>query len=84
MKSDNYNFMNEEAYLDVTLIRCPNCGKLYVDASWYILDMESDIECGICGKEFNTKENIVKRLLLKITLEDEGIRLSYKDINEER
>ncbi len=84
MKSDNYNFMNEDAYLDVTLIRCPNCGKLYIDASWYILDMESDIECGICGKEFNTKENIVKRLLLKITLEDEGVRLSYEEVNEER
>ncbi len=76
--------MSEDAYLDVTMIRCPECGKLYVDASWYILDMESDIECGICGREFNTKDNIVKRILLKITLEEEGrIRISYRDIEDE-
>jgi len=75
--------MNEDAYLDVTLIRCPECGKLYVDASWYIIDMESDIECGICGTQFNTKENIVRRLLLKITVDRDGnISLSYKDVEE--
>ena len=63
----------EEAYLDVAIIRCPNCRKLYVDASWYILDMEADIECGICGETFNTHKNIVKRVLLKISIEEENI-----------
>lgn len=75
--------MSEEAYLDVSLIRCPRCGKLYVDASWYILDMESDIECGVCGSEFNTRKNIVRRLMLKISLDDEGnLRISYKDLSK--
>lgn len=77
--------MEEDAYLDVTMIRCPECGKLYADASWYIIDMESDIECGVCGKEFNTKDNIVRRILLKITLKEEGgINISYRDIEMEK
>ena len=64
--------MTEVSYLDITLIRCPNCGKLYSDASWYVVDMESDIECGECGFTFNTFENIVKRFLLKIELDETG------------
>ncbi len=64
--------MTEVSYLDITLIRCPNCGKLYSDASWYVVDMESDIECGECGFTFNTSENIVKRFLLKIELDETG------------
>jgi len=76
--------MSEEAYLDVSLIRCPRCGKLYVDASWYILDMESDIECGVCGSEFNTRNNIVRRLMLKISFDYENnLRISYKDLGKD-
>ncbi|HIE37154.1 TPA: hypothetical protein EYP83_03210 [Candidatus Geothermarchaeota archaeon] len=76
--------MSEEAYLDVSLIRCPRCGKLYVDASWYILDMESDIECGVCGSEFNTRKNIVRRLMLKISFDYENnLRISYKDLGKD-
>ncbi len=59
--------MNEEAYLDVSIIRCPKCGKLYVDSSWYVIDMESDIQCGECGEVFNTRKNLLKRILLKFT-----------------
>jgi hypothetical protein len=29
----------------------------YADASWYVAEMESDIECGRCGTEFNSKKN---------------------------
>lgn len=63
----------ENAYLDVAIIRCPSCRKLYVDASWYILDMESDIECGVCGESFNTHSNLVKRALLRFSVSRDGI-----------
>jgi len=59
--------MSREAYLDVSIIKCPNCGKLYVDSSWYVIDMESDIQCGECGEVFNTRKNLLKRILLKFT-----------------
>lgn len=32
-----------KAWLDVAVLRCPNCGHYYVDASWYVVEMESDI-----------------------------------------
>lgn len=65
--------MTENVWLDVSLIRCPYCGKLYVDASWYILDMESDIECTNCGHVFNSKKNLIDRVLLKFIVQDKMI-----------
>jgi len=60
----------ESVWLDVTVIRCPHCGKLYVDATWYVLGLESDIDCSVCGRTFNTRKNAVARALLKITVEE--------------
>ena len=60
--------MIDEAWLDVTLIRCPHCRKLFVDASWYIIDMEADIECSKCGRVFNTYENRLDRVLLRFII----------------
>ena len=65
--------MKEHAYLDVAILKCPKCGKLYADSSWYVIDMESDLECGVCGYTFNTKKNLVDRVLLKFTIEDDKV-----------
>lgn len=61
-----------KAWLDVTVLLCPNCGRFYVDASWYVVEMEADIECGECGKEFNSKRNAVDRALLEFSLDENG------------
>jgi len=74
--------MNDKVYLDVSIIRCPNCGKLYADASWYVLDMESDIECGVCGFTFNTSKNLVKRIMFEIDINEE-IKVTARKIDEE-
>lgn len=62
-----------EAWLDVTLIQCPNCGEYYVDASWYAISIGSDIECGKCGETFNTKRNAKDRILLRFLLAEDKI-----------
>jgi transcription elongation factor Elf1 len=61
-----------KAWLDVALLRCPNCGHYYVDASWYVVEMESDIECGHCGIEFNSKKNATDRAMLEVQLDENG------------
>jgi len=58
-----------KAWLDVALLRCPNCGHYYVDASWYVIEMESDIECGKCGIELNSKKNAIDRGMLQFTID---------------
>jgi len=61
-----------KAWLDVAVLRCPNCGHYYVDASWYVVEMESDIECGHCGKEFNSKKNATDRAMLEFQISENG------------
>lgn len=61
-----------KAYLDVAVLRCPNCGHYYVDASWYVVEMESDIECGHCGTEFNSKKNATDRAMLEFQISEDG------------
>jgi len=61
-----------KAWLDVSVLRCPKCGRLYVDASWYVVEMGADIECGECGEEFNSKRNAVERALLEFDLDEKG------------
>jgi hypothetical protein len=61
-----------KAWLDVSVLRCPKCRRLYVDASWYVIEMEADIECGECGEEFNSKRNAVERALLEFDLDEKG------------
>jgi hypothetical protein len=64
--------MANEAWLDVAVFRCPWCGRFYVDASWYAVMLESDIECGVCHASFNPKKELTDRGLLKFTLEEDG------------
>ena len=61
-----------KAWLDVALLRCPKCGHYYVDASWYVVEMESDIECGHCGTEFNSKKSATDRAMLEVQLDENG------------
>ena len=60
--------MLEKAWIDLSIIRCPNCGRIYVDASWYVIEMESDIECRECGETFNTKRNAIDRVMLEFKI----------------
>ncbi|HLE74654.1 MAG TPA: hypothetical protein VI864_01230 [Candidatus Bathyarchaeia archaeon] len=59
-------------WLDVAVVRCPNCGNHYVDASWYVIELESDIQCGRCQTEFNGKDNTTDRVLLEFAVDDVG------------
>ena len=70
----------EEVWLDVAIIRCPKCGKLYADASWYVIEIGSDITCGICGTDFNTRRQVLIRALLKFIIKDSEV----KEISVER
>jgi uncharacterized C2H2 Zn-finger protein len=64
--------MSERGWLDVSVFRCPQCGRCYVDASWYIVELESDIECGSCHEVFNTKKQVTDRVMLKFKIDAEG------------
>ena len=61
-----------KTWLDAAVICCPHCGHYYVDASWYIIEMGSDIECGCCGKEFNSKKNATDRAMLEFEIGENG------------
>jgi len=64
-----------DALFDVCITKCPRCGKLYADASWYVAEIGSDMGCGVCRNTFNSKKNITDRVLLKFDL-NEGGRVS--------
>lgn len=68
-----------KAWFDVALFRCPHCGHYYVDASWYVAEIGSDIECGKCHMDFNTKKNMIDRVMLKFSMEEKG-KLSKVEI----
>jgi len=72
--------MSEKAWLDVSIIRCPNCGRYYVDASWYVVELESDIECGNCHEVFNTKKQLTDRVILEFKINEKGKGLEAKVI----
>lgn len=60
------------AWLDLAVVRCPNCSNLHVDASWFLVELESDIQCGHCQTEFNGKDNLTDRVLLKFDVDEAG------------
>lgn len=64
--------MNNDAWLDIAIICCPNCGRFYADASWYIIEMASDTECGSCHKTFNTKTFLTDRIMLRLKIDEDG------------
>lgn len=72
MPSHPLSVKEMKTWLDVSVLRCPKCGRHYVEASWYVVEMETDIECGECGKEFNSKKSVKDRVLLKFQIDDDG------------
>jgi hypothetical protein len=61
-----------KGWLDTAVLRCPNCGHYYVDASWYVVEMGSDIECGRCRTEFNSKKSATDRIMLEFEISEDG------------
>jgi len=70
--------MSETGWLDVSVFRCPRCGRCYVDASWYVVELESDIECGSCHEVFNTKKQVTDRVMLEFKIGAKGRILETK------
>jgi len=73
--------MAEKAWLDVALFRCPSCGRLYAEASWYAIELGAEIECGSCGAEFNPKPHVLDRVMLEFEVEEGrvvGVRVVEK------
>jgi len=68
------------AYLDLAIFKCPNCGGYYVEASWYAIELESDIECGVCHTTFNPKANLTDRIMLEVVVDENGKASSVKII----
>jgi hypothetical protein len=73
--------MTKRAWLDVSVCRCPTCGRCYVDASWYAVELASDIECGSCHEVFNTKKQITDRVMLEFKIDEKGKMLEAKVTN---
>ncbi len=68
----------KNAFLDVTISRCPYCGTPYADASWYALELGSDVECGTCGRTWNPKSCTCDRILVAFELDESGTVVSVK------
>jgi hypothetical protein len=64
--------MSEKAYLDVTIFKCPECGISYAEASWYAIEIASDIECGKCHQIFNPLTSMSDRVTVEFALDSEG------------
>jgi NMD protein affecting ribosome stability and mRNA decay len=69
---------HKKAFLDVTVSRCPHCGAPYADASWYVMELGSDVECGVCERTWNPKTFKTDRILVEFVLDDEGTVIAVK------
>jgi len=61
-----------KAWLDIAIIQCPSCGRYYADASWYVVEIGADIECGTCHENFNTKKHVKDRVILEFNIDEKG------------
>jgi hypothetical protein len=59
-------------WLDAAVVQCPKCGNFHVDASWYLVELASDITCGKCRTEFNGKQSVTDRVILEFAVNDQG------------
>jgi len=64
--------MAPDAWLDVATFRCPHCGSFFADASWYAVEIGSDIDCGSCRRTFNPRKTLADRFLLRFELDAKG------------
>ena len=70
--------MAGRAWLDVAIFRCPSCGRLYVEASWYAVEIGAEVECGECGASFNPRSTLLDRVMLEFEVEGDrlmGVRI---------
>jgi len=70
--------MGERAWLDVSIIQCPWCGRYLADASWYVAELESDIGCRKCHKTFSTKKQLTDHVMLEFKIDQKGKTLEAK------
>lgn len=68
----------KKAFLDVTVSVCPSCRTPYVEASWYAIELSSDIQCGVCGNIWNLKALKFDRFLLEFSLDNKGKIIDIK------
>jgi Zn ribbon nucleic-acid-binding protein len=68
----------KKAFLDVAVSVCPYCGAPYADASWYVIELGCDVECGACGMIWNLKASEVDRILLEFLLDENGKVIKVK------
>ncbi len=68
----------KKAFLDVSVSICPFCKTPYADASWYSIGLSSDVECGVCGNNWNPKASNVDRFLLEFLLDNDGKVMDVK------
>lgn len=52
-----------------------------MDASWYAVELESDIECGSCHEVFNTKRQTTDRVMLEFKVDEKGKMLEAEVTN---
>jgi len=64
--------LSQTAWLDVSAFKCPKCGRYYADASWYVVELESDIECGGCQESFNAEKELTDRIMLEFKIDEKG------------
>lgn len=64
--------MSQTAWLDVSVFKCPACGRHYADVSWYVVELGSDIECGGCHESFNAKRQLTDRVMLEFKIGEKG------------
>ncbi len=66
------------AYLDVTISVCPQCGAPYADASWYVIELASDVQCGVCGRTWHPQRYKTDRILAEFVLDEGGKAVEVK------
>ena len=64
--------------MDVAVSICPHCGTPYADASWYAIKLGCDVECGVCGMNWNPKKSNADRFLLEFLLDKDGKVIEVK------
>jgi hypothetical protein len=67
----------KKAFLDISISICPHCETPYADASWYIIEINTEVECGKCRKTWSPRKYKVDRVLLEFQLDNKG---KIKDI----
>jgi hypothetical protein len=67
-----------KAFFDVAVSICPHCGTPYADASWYAIELGCDVECGVCGMNWNPKTSNADRFLLEFLLDANGKVIEVK------